>query len=71
MTCGETGEHKGLTRLKKTKEFVLIRTSQWQGSRDAEEIISDDQAYQEIAKSGNDTLMKKYFPDKVDGDEEE
>lgn len=71
MTCGSTGRHKGLTRLKKTKEFVLIRTTQWQGERDSAEIISKDQAFQEIAKSGSDDLMKRYFPDKVKGDEEE
>lgn len=70
MTCGSTGRHKGITRLKKTKEFVLISTTQWQGERDYAEIISDDQAYQEIAKSENEELMKKYFPEKVKGDEE-
>lgn len=70
-TNGSTGRHSGLTRLKKTKQFVLIHGSQWQGERNYAEIISDEQAYQEIAGSENEELMKKYFPDKVNGDEEE
>ena len=69
-TCGSTGHHKGITRLKKTKQFVLIHGSQWQGERNSAEIISDEDAYQEIASSENEELMKKYFPEKVKGDEE-
>jgi len=68
--CGSVGRHKGITRLKKTKQFVLIHGTQWQGERDYAEIISDKQAYQEIVKSGNANLLKKYFPDRMKSDEE-
>lgn len=58
-TCGSTGKHKGLTRLK-NGDFVLIYGSQWQGDRDSAEIITKEQALQEILKSGNDSLLEKF-----------
>ena len=60
MTCGGTGLHKGLTRLKKSGDYVLVHTSQWQGSRDYAEVISPKQAVQEILKSGNHELFEAY-----------
>lgn len=55
-TCGGTGCHKGLTKLKDGR-YVLIHGSDWQGVRDHAEIISTDQALQEILKSGNTELL--------------
>lgn len=69
-SCGDIGHHKGLTRLKDGR-FVLIFGSEWTGERDYAEIISEKEALQEIFKSGNDKLLKKYFPNHVDDDEEE
>jgi hypothetical protein len=60
MTCGSTGLHKGLTRLKKSKEFVLIHGTQWQGQRTYAEVISPQEAYQEIAQSRNYDLLDKW-----------
>ena len=57
-TCGSTGRHKGLTRLK-TGEYVLIHGTQWQGERDWAEIITPEQALQEILKSGNMELLEE------------
>jgi len=57
-TCGSTGRHKGLTRLKDGR-YVLIHGTQWQGERDWAEIISPEQALQEILKSGNVELLEK------------
>lgn len=68
---GGIGLHKGLTRLKKTKQFVLILGTQWEGKKDYAEIISDERARQEILRAGNEELLNKYFPDDKDGDEEE
>jgi len=61
-TCGTTGRHKGITRLK-DKRFVLIYGTQWQGERSSAEIVSDEEALQEVLKSGNNNLLQKYFPD--------
>lgn len=57
-TCGSTGRRKGLTRLK-TGEYVLIHGTQWQGERDWAEIITPEQALQEILKSGNMELLEE------------
>lgn len=46
-TCGSTGRHKGLTKLA-DGSYVLIHGTQWQGERDYGEVISAEQALQEI-----------------------
>jgi len=60
-SCGTVGYHKGLTKLRNGK-YVLIHGTDWQGQKDYAEIISADQALQEILKSGNIELLnsKKY-----------
>ena len=60
-TCGSTGRHKGLTKLKDGR-YVLIHGTQWQGEKDSAEIITTEEALQEILKSGNTELLdtKKY-----------
>jgi len=63
-TCGSTGRHKGLTRLKDGR-FVLIHGTQWEKERDWAEVISDERALQEILKAGNNELLSKYFPKKI------
>ena len=66
MTNGGTGMHLGLTRLKRTidgKRFVLIRTSQWVGSRDYGYLVDDKTAYSEAAKAGADDIIDKFFKD--------
>lgn len=62
MTCGQTGKHKGITRLKKSGKYVLIHGSQYQGERSYAEIITDREAYEEIVNSENRKLFEK-FPD--------
>ena len=59
-TCGSTGRHKGLTRLKKSGKYVLIHGTQWQGERDSAEVISAKTAVQEILRSGNEELFDKF-----------
>ena len=56
MTNGGTGLHRGITRLKKSGKYVLIHITQWQGESDWAEIISPEQALQEIMK-GNESLL--------------
>ena len=56
FTCGSTGRHKGLTKLKDGR-YVLIHGTDWQGEKDWAEIISSEQALQEILKSGNTELL--------------
>jgi hypothetical protein len=63
------GRHKGLTVLKNAKEYVLIHGTQFQGERDWAEIITPEDAFQEIIQSGNTELfddpmfaeLKKYI----------
>lgn len=59
-TSGSTGQHLGLTQLKKSKKFVLIHTSQWEGSREHGEIVSPEAALQAILRSGNTEILDKY-----------
>lgn len=58
-TCGSTGRHKGLTKLKDGR-FVLIHGTQWQNERDTAEIISPEQAVQEILAAGADELFGEF-----------
>jgi len=60
-TNGGVGRHKGLTKLKDGR-YVLIHGTNWQGEKDWAEIITPEQALQEILKSGNTELLetKKY-----------
>ena len=57
-TCGSTGRHKGLTRLEDGR-YVLIHGTQWQGERDTAEIISADQALQEILHADATDLLEE------------
>lgn len=61
-TCGSTGRHLGLTRLRKSGQYVLIHGTQWQGEQDSAEIVTEEEAYQAIVSSGNTELLEK-FPD--------
>ena len=58
---GGTGMHKGITKLKDGRHVIIIGT-QWQGVKDYAYVVSDDEALQEILKSGNGELLntKKY-----------
>lgn len=60
-TSGSTGRHKGLARLTDGR-YVLIYGTQWQGERHRCEIITPEQALQEILRSGNTDLLQD-FPD--------
>jgi hypothetical protein len=65
-TNGGTGLHKGLTRLK-NGNYVIIITSQWQGSKDYGFLVSEREALQEILKSGRmELLEEKKFKDLKD-----
>ncbi len=59
MTCGSTGLHKGLTRLKDGR-FVLIHGTQQQEQKDHAEIITPEEALREILSSGSTELLDKY-----------
>jgi predicted RNase H-related nuclease YkuK (DUF458 family) len=61
-TNGGVGRHKGLTKLRDGR-YVLIHGTDWQGEKDWAEIISPEQALQEILKSGNTELLetKKFY----------
>ena len=49
-TSGGVGRHKGLTKLRDGR-YVLIHGTNWQGEKDWAEIISAEQALQEILKA--------------------
>jgi hypothetical protein len=59
-TSGSTGRHLGITRLKKSKQFVLIYGTQWQGEQTTAEIVSEYEAYQTIVQHDHDELLEKY-----------
>jgi len=61
-TCGSPGRHLGLTRLRKSGQYVLIHGTDFQGEQDRAEIVTDEEAYQAIVSSGNFELLEK-FPD--------
>ena len=47
---GGVGRHKGITKLRDGR-YVLIHGTNWQGEKDWAEIISPEQALQEILKA--------------------
>jgi hypothetical protein len=57
-TCGSTGLHLGITKLKKLDSFVLIHGTQWQGQQDYAEIVTDEEALQAILRAGHDELLE-------------
>ena len=61
-TCGSTGHHRGLTKLKDGR-FVLIHGTQWQGERDYADIISERRAIELILESDDidNLLLDKRF----------
>lgn len=74
-TCGSMGRHLGLTRLRKSGKYVLIHGTDFLGEQDSAEIISDEEAYQQILTSGNIELLEKFpdlrrFEDDLDTDED-
>ena len=69
-TSGSVGHHKGITKLKDGR-FVIIFGSDWQGERDYARVVSREEALQAVLESGDEKLLKKYFPDYKDLEEEE
>jgi hypothetical protein len=55
-TCGSTGRHLGITKLKDGR-FVLIRGTQWQGEQNIAEVVTAEEALQAILSSGNDEML--------------
>ena len=58
-TCGSTGLHLGISRLKKSGQMVLIHGTQWQGNHDYAEAVTDQQAIQAIL-ANNPRVMADY-----------
>lgn len=56
FTCGGTGRHKGLTKLRDGR-FVIIYGTQWQGEKNTARIISPEEALQEVLRSGNTEIL--------------
>jgi hypothetical protein len=55
-TSGSTGHHLGITRLKDGR-YVLIHGSQWQNESDWAEVIDENEAIQQVLKSGDEDLL--------------
>ena len=55
-TNGSTGRHMGLTKLQDGR-YVLIHGTQWQGEKDSAEIVSADEALQEIMRTQSLRLL--------------
>lgn len=56
-SCGSTGHHKGLTKLRDGR-YVLIHGTEWEGEKDWAVVISPEEALQEILRSQNLELLK-------------
>ena len=74
-TCGSIGRHLGLTRLRKSGQYVLIHGTDFQGEQDRAEIVTDEEAYRAIISSGNIELLEKFpdlqrFEEDIDTDED-
>lgn len=59
-TCGSVGHHLGITKLKKSGQFVLIHTSQWKGETDTAEIVSAKEAFENIIQFGKTDLLERW-----------
>ncbi len=82
FTCGQTGRHKGITKLKDGR-YVLIHGTDWVDENDWAEVVDEETALQEVLKSGHlellDTkkfrglaeLFEKITPEEEEDDEEE
>ena len=57
-TCGSTGRHLGITKLKKLDKYVLIHGTQWQGERDTAEVVTDEEALQAILRCDKEELLE-------------
>jgi hypothetical protein len=57
-TCGSTGRHQGLTKLKDGR-YVLIHGTEWEGERNTAEVVTADEALQAILSSDNDELLEE------------
>ena len=55
-TCGSTGRHLWLTKLKDGR-YVLIHGTEWQGEENTAEVVSAEDALQAVLSSGNDELL--------------
>jgi flagellar biogenesis protein FliO len=69
------GRHLGLTRLRKSGQYVLIHGTDFQGEQDRAEIVTDEEAYRAIISSGNIELLEKFpdlqrFEEDIDTDED-
>ena len=55
-SSGGTGLHQGIAKLKDGK-YVIVHGSQWQCDRAYGEIVTKDEAFQAILRSGNFKLF--------------
>jgi len=74
MSSGSTGRHLGITQLKKSRNFVLIYGTQWQGERDYAQIATIEEAVKEVLRTGHDEILTEYpelqeYVDNLDSDE--
>jgi len=58
-TCGSTGRHLGIGKLKDGR-FYLCYGTQWQGERDHAEVINKEQAKQAVLENNPD-VWNEFF----------
>jgi hypothetical protein len=58
FSCGSTGRHLGITKLKDGR-YVLIHGTDWQGERDYAEVVTDEEALNAIISTGHTKLLEK------------
>lgn len=62
-TDGSTGNHVGYSRLTKSKRFVLIHTTQWQGCKDYGVIISPEELVRLAIENDCLCVLLKDYPE--------
>lgn len=64
MTCGSTGRHLGVGKLRDGR-FFLCHGTQWQGERDYAEVVSEKEAKQAVMNANDDRLYRELFGEDI------
>lgn len=63
-TCGSTGRHLGVGKLKDGR-FYLCHGTQWQGEHDYAEIVSEQEAREAVMRINHGNLFRKLFGEDI------
>lgn len=64
MTCGSTGRHLGIGKLKDGR-FYLCHGTQWMNEQDYAEVVSEKEARQAVLDCGDNALYRQFFGEDI------